>query len=851
MSTELSFFVAAPASDIADSAAVTGRFREVHAYGPDGRGGFHTELQIAAEPSAAGLRAIAIVGGTLRAFSGGLVLAPEAGAATDLSGAFGGAGALLFVYREVLCWVSDGEAPMEVTAGSEIGVALGEGMGFEIVFAPRGLDLANDDNDHAVWERVKELIAPEAATRRLDPAAFYATLASGTSTAILSPAARSHALRSVLSERLLIEIRDEYDLPFVGEVSLQIGGGATRRLSPAAGDRGTIDLTDDLAGTGGTISLSISDHLLSALPSDSEARSSIVRRVGATAHLAFQALFANANPSAADEDKSWFAANTAPLSRFTAGNRVTPLRDGLAVFGAYTEALRTISAPGHFAHVAGWYLDDQFELVTGDPQSTFHALALAATHAGGEVRGLLWDATGTTNTAPVERINALPNGRGHAILDGDTLPVGSHHQKFLVVSGARGKVAFAGGVDVNSDRLDSSNHGAEGPFHDVHARLEGPSVNEIDRVFSERWNSLEPQQPITPVSAPDPIGSAMVQIACTFPPMKRYRFAPEGALGPLNAFVRAIQKAQKFIYLEDQYLTPYPGPAGAFDPEEDTVGLVSALREALPRIDYLVMVGPNHTDQPEGRERRARFINALLEVAPDKVFVYYLARDGRMPAAGERAVLKKGSISGAMGFPNEIYCHTKSWIVDDVIAKIGSANCNRRSYTHDSEMVVVILDGAVEDGARRFARNYRLELWGELLNLSDPTALSDYRHALSFWLAPPPGARVRRYEHLCDLEPTGIDKAASFIDDASRHLLLPPEVLRAHLASQLPPPPPPPTTTTPTTTVHPSLLTEALSAGGDAIAAVERLTGHLLDHLRRDPGLARDIVDPDGRTEII
>jgi phosphatidylserine/phosphatidylglycerophosphate/cardiolipin synthase-like enzyme len=65
-------------------------------------------------------------------------------------------------------------------------------------------------------------------------------------------------------------------------------------------------------------------------------------------------------------------------------------------------------------------------------------------------------------------------------------------------------------------------------------------------------------------------------------------------------------------------------------------------------------------------------------------------------------------------------------IVDDVWAVAGSANLNRRSWTHDSEIACAVLDrtkdtrepldpAGLGDGARVFARNLRLQLWREHL----------------------------------------------------------------------------------------------------------------------------------------
>src|SRR4030088_2032674 len=74
-----------------------------------------------------------------------------------------------------------------------------------------------------------------------------------------------------------------------------------------------------------------------------------------------------------------------------------------------------------------------------------------------------------------------------------------------------------------------------------------------------------------------------------------------------------------------------------------------------------------------------------------------------------------------------VYVHAKVMIVDDVWAGVGSANLNRRSWSHDSEMACAVLDerpdprpprdpAGLGDGARSFARDLRLRLWRDHLD---------------------------------------------------------------------------------------------------------------------------------------
>jgi phosphatidylserine/phosphatidylglycerophosphate/cardiolipin synthase-like enzyme len=74
-----------------------------------------------------------------------------------------------------------------------------------------------------------------------------------------------------------------------------------------------------------------------------------------------------------------------------------------------------------------------------------------------------------------------------------------------------------------------------------------------------------------------------------------------------------------------------------------------------------------------------------------------------------------------------VYVHAKAVVVGDVWAMVGSDNLNRRSWSHDSELSIAVLDAhpdcrepfdpaGLGDGARTFARDLRLRLWREHLD---------------------------------------------------------------------------------------------------------------------------------------
>jgi phosphatidylserine/phosphatidylglycerophosphate/cardiolipin synthase-like enzyme len=849
MSAEVFLFLPVPDA--------TTDYREAYPFGPS-VGQFHTDLGIEIDPAALpDSPALAVMSGMVRYvpfLNGILILTVQPDLAHSLANTFDST--MVFVYRNIdfdsmiklfesrIEAIKDtifenqdreigfvnGVYQVWVDAGDELGLP-GAGdngwglLGFEIVYMPPFA------LGQAGLVRLLELIK-KATTRRLDPMSFYSTVVKSAPDLDLTPAHANHPLLTVPTRRTLLELRDEYDDPSSLDIDVwdsTIGASTTVKFDPL--QHGTRVLaTAPVTGNPEDVvySLSKNNYLFTDLPSGQKALEQLNNIIGAPSHWAVQAIYMPPSNSVALEPDSWFVRNTlvdvattTPLPRYTSGNLITPIRDGLEVFARSKEAISMAQGSGDFILMANWWFDDglklngddnRFYLIPSDSASSLAALIAMATNNGVQVRALLFDqffdpeTLIKPNEAQAKRINGFPSGNGIAILDDIHPFLGSHHQKFMVVKGKDhlGLVkvkAFCGGVDFNSNRRDSHEHRAFGGYHDVHAEVEGPAVLDIFQSFKERWeihsSPLSPALDPRIVTAP-PEGNAFVQVARTYPGIEKYKFAPFGSYTPLEALLRAIKRAKKFIYIEDQYLTPYSGS----DPDEaddDNLEVLKSLKLALKTIDYLLIVIPNHTEMAwlkkavafyatltssvpdafkpdldllltlaplfpgQARFRRKMFIRGLKsdpELAK-KVHVFYLGRDRKQVhsknqsiALGEATEGDSPLSSGSPAFPDEIYCHSKVWIVDDIIAKIGSANCNWRSYTHDSEMDLVMVDGALESGGRALARKFRMELWGEHLGMDESRVgmLQDHLHALTHWIGRPqlPGSHIRAYDEEFD-----------------------------------------------------------------------------------------------------
>jgi phosphatidylserine/phosphatidylglycerophosphate/cardiolipin synthase-like enzyme len=332
-----------------------------------------------------------------------------------------------------------------------------------------------------------------------------------------------------------------------------------------------------------------------------------------------------------------------------------------------------------------------------------------------------------TNYKTAQPINAMPNS--HAVLDNATLLFGSHHQKVLIVRAGDRLVAYAGGMDLNPDRLHpkgvKGSNATGAPLHDVHLRIEGPAALDLLTMFSKRWHATGPTSSV-PLrgDAFAPAGGAvagphLVQISHTYGRGYPYSFAVQTAK---EALVNALRNAHVYAYMECQY----------FVGNED---LRLALRKALATVSeaVIVVIAPLDSvdDLPDLAFRRKEFIAPLKNDFPDKLLVFeHLGQPlGR-------------TTPGA-------YVHAKLMLVDDEAAIVGTVNYSRRSWTHDSEVAATVVDSRGAPGLGPlpgFAALLRESLWADHLSLTGPE-VRDLPTAVQKFRNLPPGARLTPYDH--------------------------------------------------------------------------------------------------------
>jgi phosphatidylserine/phosphatidylglycerophosphate/cardiolipin synthase-like enzyme len=635
---------------------------------------------------------------------------------------------------------------------------------------------------------------------------FYYRVKRGSGQTRIAPAHATHPFWSstTFTLRGLIELRNEYDRTFATSIDVTVVPAATTKVTLQDSNWAHHEVAPH--GTTGVVEINLekSAWRLTRLPTANTSLITYVNLAEVPFHFAVQSIYMAPTPNV----DSWFIPNDPPLSYFTESNKVQPLVDGIAAFKEIASYLQKVRRPEQLAWLAGWWGTHDFELVEKDASTTLIEMAKAINAVKAEFRVILWkQKLHPANKRTINAVNALPNKGAFGILDDQTLQlgsvhIGSHHQKFLVVFlSGKEAVTFCGGIDINPNRIDDPKHSLKWAYHDTHAQLEGPVVADFMRLYVERWNDhstviQDPTKQIRPINVAidDTDHDCFVQVTRTMP-RGTHSSVSQGIQGSFKAVRRAVQRAQHYIYIEEQYLVPYWGHV-PFDPAIDfpgNPGFVQDLLDALKRIKFLLIVIPRHLLTAQMLYRRHEFLESLSRAAgqdASKIHVYYLKRkkparkppdvaneteleENEMMSQGDLTATKTAQArddfadimggsgaSGGRGFSDEIYCHTKVWIIDDVYVKCGSMNVNRRGFTCDSEADFHAIDGAVTRGKRNVALAFKQALFSEHTRLTLDEVPDDPADVIAWWLnRAGSSGRVRKYDWTKHKGPggTGVD----------------------------------------------------------------------------------------------
>jgi phosphatidylserine/phosphatidylglycerophosphate/cardiolipin synthase-like enzyme len=276
-------------------------------------------------------------------------------------------------------------------------------------------------------------------------------------------------------------------------------------------------------------------------------------------------------------------------------------------------------------------------------------------------------------------------------------PVGTHHHKCMILRRGRTHLAFCGGLDISPPRTPPGWATAGFIWHDVHARLEGAIVLDLEREFVLRWNrekgqttagTLADWKPFENLTT-DRMDATDMSARNNAHPMQMLRTVSTGG-GVADVkrddiwqgYLKLVGAARRFLFIENQYIR-----------EPVLADAIVVQAQANPELIVMIVVS-KETDDPD---------NLLTETGRALQHQFFTRLFAGIPAARRRVY--------AM---HQRLVHSKLLLVDDRALTIGSANANPRGFFMDSELNVMVDNLAM-------VRDARHELWSHDLNVQKST----------------------------------------------------------------------------------------------------------------------------------
>jgi phosphatidylserine/phosphatidylglycerophosphate/cardiolipin synthase-like enzyme len=282
----------------------------------------------------------------------------------------------------------------------------------------------------------------------------------------------------------------------------------------------------------------------------------------------------------------------------------------------------------------------------------------------------------------------------------------SYHQKFAVIDG---RVAFIGGMNLRpvdwdtdahlvfeprrmaidastSDRMDVAARDAmpdTGPRKDYMARIEGPIVEDAEEIFHARWAHQRAERVEYSANASDYevvrdlpgfADGVQAQVTATLP-------APFSENAIAETWLNAIQNAERYIFVEDQY---FRMPM--------FLDALTARMTEMPALELVVITKP---------------INELTDPGCEQTYLMAQELRTRFPTRFHTFQLRSFDTEIVLGFQEtearfvDMDVHSKLLIVDDVFLSVGSCNKNNRGVVYEGELNVAVHDAAWVTEARR------------------------------------------------------------------------------------------------------------------------------------------------------
>ncbi|MUV38543.1 Major cardiolipin synthase ClsA [Lentibacillus sp. JNUCC-1] len=215
-----------------------------------------------------------------------------------------------------------------------------------------------------------------------------------------------------------------------------------------------------------------------------------------------------------------------------------------------------------------------------------------------------------------------------------------NHRKLVIIDG---KVGYVGGFNVGDEYLGLDEK--FGYWRDTHLRTEGNMVHALQTRFILDWNQASKKHDFAYEQRffPEMAGTGHVgaQIVSSGPNNEWQQIR--------NGYLKMIQSARKYIYLQTPYFIPG-------DTVQDALEIA-----ALSGVDVRIMIPDK----------------------PDHMFVYWatLSNIGGLLKAGAKVYVYENG-----------FVHAKTLVTDDAVASVGTANFDIRSFSLNFEVNAFLYD---------------------------------------------------------------------------------------------------------------------------------------------------------------
>lgn len=427
----------------------------------------------------------------------------------------------------------------------------------------------------------------------------------------------------------------------------------------------------------------------------------------------------------------WWAEEFENNQRFFPTNalEIKPLIDGESFFQS---VLASVNAAANYIYISSWCFSVDTPLNAAG-KTVKEALGEAASR-GVKIYILLDSHNADFATRDAKAIHSDVQVRTSTHpLRFIALELGSYHDKYLVIDGKEG---FCGGIDFDPSRYNSPRHdyildfatyGRTEPFmlwHDVGVQVKGDIVKDMEAAFVFRWNLADRSGSALSSPKRKRVTQGLnVQLVRTDALGGNMDLAPVRTIpqdiridGTWQVYKNAIKAARQYIYIENQYIF-YP-PLGEIivkamevNPNLQVILVIPFTTEETLNLDPKDFGNPGYFYEKEERDiTRARFRAYLHGLTLQRKIMDDLK--GCKNSNDRLGIYALATCLG--GVQQQIYPHSKTMIIDDTWAIIGSSNANGRGFVTDGESNMVI-------HWRGLVTQYRKALWKEHLGIDVPT----------------------------------------------------------------------------------------------------------------------------------